>query len=152
MVERRKGVLQQVGELGHGPVEVLLSDSLVDELVGDLDVVQSSLVFLVDRVFGRELKTLGKGHTCRLQVTHSDIALGHTIVGLGKLLVLLDGALAVLHGEVRLFELKVGHGTVGVVSLLRGAEVYRLGVAVDSLLDVAKLKLVVALVFVFFSL
>ena len=52
VLERSECVLKDVGQLGHGPVEVLLGDGLVNEFVCDLDVVQSALVFLVHRVFG----------------------------------------------------------------------------------------------------
>ena len=97
-----------------------------------------------------------------MQFAHEDVALGHTVECFGIFRLDFKRPLAVLFSELRLLHLAVGNSTIRVIrGLLRvvvyfsqdSAKIltYGLCVVLNRLLDIAKLELVVSLVFAFFG-
>jgi len=152
MVDRTRAVLEEFSNRSHRARPLLLHHVPLLHLLGDLQVVQSPLVTLVDLISWLKLTGLAEGYSRLRKLTHEHVALGHAVVGFRVFGQNFQCALTVLLTEQWLLDFAVCDGAVGVIGGLLGVEIDGLGVAFDCFLKVAEFELVVTLVFAFFRL
>lgn len=75
------------------------------------------------------------------------MAFSHTVVCFGVLRLDLESALAVLFSELRLLDLAVRNGAVGIIRGLLRVVVNGLRVVLNRFLNIAKFELIISLVF-----
>ena len=140
MVDRTRAVLEEFSNRSHRARPLLLHHVPLLHLLGDLQVVQSPLVTLVDLISWLKLTGLAEGYSRLRKLTHEHVALGHAVVGFRVFGQNFQCALTVLLTEQWLLDFAVCDGAVGVIGGLLGVEIDGLGVAFDCFLMLPSLN------------
>ena len=118
MVDRAPALLEQLCQVRDRLLVLFRFQCLLNETLGDLEVVECFLVFLVDWVVGLYCDRLLQINACLGQLAQGDVALAQPVVGLRELLIDSEGRLAVTPRLREAGQLQLGDGSVGVVGWL----------------------------------